>query len=601
MDVHGWLAVATLVVAATLFVTKWLPLGVTALAIPVVLVVTGVIHDPRDALVGFGNHAVIAIGSVFVVGGALQESGVASLLGRGLYRLVGRSETGLVVLIMLATGALSAFMNNAAAVALLLPAAVSLSRRAMIPPSRVLMPLGFAAVLGGTVTVIGTAPNLLIADYLEANVGHPIGVFEFALVGVPILLTGILYMVTIGRRLLPYRSEEDRLREALVPEEVAQSYGISQNLFQMRVVPASGIAGKSLREAAIRTRYGLSVVMVVRPGKMGTQRYLEPSLDLVFEPEDRLYMEGEDVAAWNLAEAETLQFGLAGPQAIERMLGRGMTIAEVTIPPRSNVVGRSLREMGMRKRLKLNVLSLWRRGRPVRENAGGVPIEVGDAFLISGPVQRVLDLKKNPDFIVLTDQSTVEDVGRAPLAAALMLVAVLPPIFGWVPLSISALAAALAMVATGCISFDGLRRAVDFKVLALIVGTIPLGAALQEQHVADAAATGILHLSAPLGAAAVLTALFLLAALMAMLSTNAAAAVIVAPVAGQAALAAQISPNVALLAVGYGCSCAFMLPFAQCNLLVMGPGAYRARDFLWVGLGLSVVMAVTTVACLSFL
>jgi di/tricarboxylate transporter len=334
---------------------------------------------------------------------------------------------------------------------------------------------------------------------------------------------------------------------------------------------------------------------------MGPERYLEPSLDLVFEPEDRLFLEGEDVAAWSLAEGETLQFGLAGPHAIERMLGRGMTIAEITIPPRSTVVGKTLREIGMRKHLKLNVLSLWRRGHPVRENAGGIPIEVGDAFLVSGSVQRVLDLKKNPDFIVLTDQSAVEDVGRAPLAAALTLVAVLPPIFGWLPLAISALAAALAMVATGCISLDGVRRAIDWKVLALFVGTIPLGAALEERHVADAAAAGILHVTAPMGTAAVLTALFLLAAVMSMLSTNAAGAIIVAPVAGQAALAAGISPTVALFAVAYGCSCVFLLPFAQCNLLVMGPGAYRARDFFWVGLGLSVVMGVTVITCLTLL
>ena len=608
LGAEAWIAVATLVVAAALFLTKLLPIGVTALSIPVVLVATGVISHPSDALRGFGNHAVIAIGSIFVVGGALQESGVATLVARGLQRVAKRSELRLLVFVMLAAALLSAFINNAAAVALLLPAVVALSRRTLVQPGRLLMPLAYSAVLGGTVTMIGTAPNLIVANSLrefaetDAFAGvQLLGVFDFALVGLPIVAVGVVYMATVGRRLLPERAVEDRLRDARLPEEVASSYGLTQNLFQMRVVEGSGVAGKTIAEAAIRSRYGLSIVMVVRPGAMGTHRYLHPTTDLLLLPEDRLYLDGEDVAAWNFAETELLQFGLAGPQTIEEMLGRGVTLAEVTVPPRSGVVGKSLRELEFRKRFHLGVLSLWRRGSIARKEGGAIPLQEGDVFLVSGHAESVDALARHPDFTVLTDQSLVEDVGRAPLAICLLLVALVPPIVGWLPISISALAAALLMVVTGCITSQGLRRAVDWKVLALIVGTVPLGVALQEQGVAAAAADGILSAVQGFGTPAVLAALFLLAAVVAMLSTNAASAVVVTPVAAQAALAGGLDLRVALLAVAYGCSCAFILPFAQWNLLVMGPGGYKSGDYLKVGLGLSLVVAVTAVGCLSLL
>ena len=599
MDFHGWIAVATLGVTVALFLSKRLPLGVVALGIPVVLVATGTLGDPSEGLAGFGSNAVVAIGSIFVIGAGLQECGVATLMARGLQKLAGPSETWLIVLVMLGTAMMSAFMNNAAAVALLLPAVVTLARRSMMPVSLLLMPLAFGAVLGGTVTMIGTAANLLVADSAQTLAGEKMGVFDFALVGIPIVVTGILYMAFVGRRLLPKRHVEDRLREARLPEEVAASYGLLENLFQMRVVPQSKVCGMTVADASLRTRYGLSLVMVVRQGSMGAQRYLHPRADLVLEPEDRLYLEGEEVGAWACAEEEVLQFGLAGPTTIERMLGRGMSLSEVTVPPRSRAIGKTIRDLKFRRRYQGNVLSLWRRGKPVKRDAMQTPLEVGDAFLVSGSQTGIRSLARDPDFIVLTDQSAVEDLSRAPLAIALLLVAILPPIVGFVPISISALAAALLMVTTGCLSWAGAERAIDWKVLALIVGTIPLGAALDQHGASEAVAQAVVGIAPTLGTPGVIAALFVMAALAATLSTNAAAAVILAPVAIKTAAASSIEPWVAILAVAYGCSAAFVLPFAQWNLLVMTPGGYTAKDFLRVGIGQTLVMAATVIVVLS--
>ena len=372
LDYYGWMALGTLVAATVLFVTKWLPIPVTALSIPVVLYATGVLPEASDALRGFGNQAALAIAAVFVLGAGLRETGVATLIARGLQRVGGRSEARLVIALMLACGALSAFMSNAAVVAILLPVGVVLSRRSGVATSRLLMPLAFAAVLGGTVTLLGTAPNFLVQDYL-AHGGNPqtqdvhLSIFDFARVGLPILGTGVLFMALIGRRMLPISRTEDRLAAARLPEEVAQSFQVDETLFEMRVVEDSTIAGLTLAQADIRNRYGIDILMIYRPRSM-RKRWIEAGPDRELHPGDILFAQGEEISAWSFCESEMLQFGLAGESSVRRILSRGTTLAEVTLPPRSRAIGRSFREMQFRRRFGLNVIRIWRRGGTVSDS-----------------------------------------------------------------------------------------------------------------------------------------------------------------------------------------------------------------------------------------
>jgi di/tricarboxylate transporter len=599
LDAHGWMALAILVVAVLLFVTKWLPIPVTALSIPVVLYATGVLPDAEDALQGFGNQAALAIAAVFVLGAGLRETGVATLIARGLERVGGRSEVRLVIALMLACGALSAFMSNAAVVAILLPVGVVLSRRSGVATSRLLMPMAFAAVLGGTVTLLGTAPNFLVADFLaRTEPDVHLTIFDFARVGVPILVTGVLFMALVGRRMLPALDAEDRLGSAPLPEEVAQSFQVRETLFELLVAPDSTISGLTLTQADIRNRYGLDVLMIYRPRSM-RNRWIEPDPDRELHPGDILFAQGEEISAWAFCEAETLQFGLADETSVARILRRGTTLAEVTLPPRSRAIGRTFRDMQFRRRFGLNVIRIWRRGGAVPDSPRDVRLEIGDAFLVAGPAERVRRLGARPDFTVLTDLSESEDVRRAPLAIALLVAALYLSIVHRVPLALAAMGAALLMYATGSISTRVIQRAVDWKVIFLIVGTIPLGMALDRHHVAAIAASWITNAGAAYGPTGVYTILFFVAAAVATLTSNAAAAVIVAPVAARAAVAAGIDLKSALLVMCYGCSCAFLLPFAQCNILVMAPGGYRNRDYLRVGFWMSLVMAVTTIAMFS--
>lgn len=608
MDVHGWIALATLVYATTFLITRWLPIPITALSIPVILVSTGVIEDPKQALMGFGNNAVIAIGGIFVIGAALRESGVATIIARGLERIAGKNEVGILVLMMGATAGLAAFMNNTAVVAILLPVGVVLAQRSGIAASRLLLPLSFAAVLGGTISLIGTAPNFIVADYFNEKAASPenaatypgmIGVFDYAFVGIPITITGILFMVFIGRKMLPTISTADRIAAAQLPEHVASSYGVEEQLFTVKLVDGSPMVGRSIAESGIRNTYGLEIVMIRRPGALGPKWY-HPDPEFVFLAEDVLYVSGNDQSAWELCETEMLQFGLADPDALEELLGHGATLAEVTLTPHSPAIGRTFRRMDFRKRFGVNVLALFRRDEVLREGLAEIPLQLGDAFIATGTPRNVRALARHPDFVVLTDQSQVEDVTRAPLAFAIMLVALLPPVLWNFPLPISAMGAAILMILTRCISRSALRRCMDWSVLCLLAGTMPLGYALEKQGIAGQAADWLTAMSH--SPTILFAMLFLLAAVFSNLASNAAAAVIMAPVAAQVALTVPgIETKAALLAMAYGCSCNFIVPYSQCNLLVMAPGGYAAKDFIRVGLAASVVMAITTIAVLEFL
>lgn len=602
MDVHGWIALVTLLVATLLFITRWIPRSMTALAIPVVLFSTGVLDASEDALSGFGNHALIAIAAIMVIGGALQESGVATLMARGLVRVGGKSEVGLASLLMAASATLAAFMNNVAIVAILLPVGVALSRRSGVQPARLLIPLSFGAVLGGTITLIGTAPNFLVASYFNDGPlasDARIGVLDFAPIGIPITVVGLIVMILVGRHMLPRgHSESDEGRNGRSPEQAAEVYRLPDRLVEIRVIGASGISGKSIAEADVRGRYGVEVLLVRRPGAVGS-RWLAPHPDLVMEPEDRVFVNGTEESLWNLAETESVQLGLLEPRMLRSLLAKGITVGEAAVAPHSDELGRTLREIRFRNKYGLNVLGLWRRNAPMHANVADLPLELGDAILVAGDPRSMRNFRDQRDFVLLTDHSQDENVTRAPLAFVLLLVAVIPSLLFDFPLPISAIGAAILMVATGCIAKRSVIKSIDWPVLCLIAGTLPLGAALQKQGIASAVAGWCLDLHEVLGPAAVHAALLLVAALMSNLSSNAAAAAIMSPVAVEAAMLVNIDPRDALFAVAYGCSCNFVTPFAQCNMIVMGPGGYRARDFIGVGMVMAVAVAAVAITMLS--
>lgn len=600
MSIHQIVAIATLTVAVILFISELIPLWMTALAIPVVLAATGTLATPDQALLGFGNPAVLALAAIFVLGRGMQECGVASLMAQGLQRVGGRSETVLVLSIMLAVALLSAFMSNAATVAVFLPAVAVLARRAELHPSRLMMPLSFAAIVGGTTTVIGTTPNLILAEGLRVR-GEVVDMADFALVGVPVTLACIAYMAFVGRRWLPSRQGGERRRRGQVPDELAETYGLPAKLHRVRVADRSTCAGMSLRQAEMDGKYDLKVVLVRRPHGARMQR-LHPTAELVLQPADELYLEGTHEDAWRFCEECWVQYGMADTASMGEILEQGVSLAEVAIPPRSTAIGETLRSLKLRNEFSLSALAIWRRDEIIDADIADVPLQLGDALLVSGAGRDIRRLGRDPRFIALFEGVQDEDVRRAPLAIGLLLLALIPPLVGVLPLAVSALGAALLMRATRCVSMAGIRECMDFRILFLIAGTIPLGMALEQHDVASGAAHGLLQIEPLLGTTGVIAALFVISAILSTTSNNGAAAVILAPVALEVAGGSSLDVRTTVLAVAFGTSCAFMLPFAhQCNLMVMGSGGYHTRDFARVGLGMSLVMATATILMLQLL
>lgn len=601
MDLHAWIAIATLVVAMVLFITKLIPLEATALSIPVVLAVTGTVTPADAVLRGFGNSAVIALGAIFVLSAGLKESGVATLMGRLLERFGGKKEWSLILLIMITTCVLSAIMSNSATVAVFLPAVLVLSRRAKISPSRLMMPLGYAAILGGTLTLISTTPNIILGGELERLSGgeHTLGMFEFAIVGIPICVVGIAYMALIGTRLLGRGNAGDELKEEGFRDRMSRQYQINKSLLRCTVPSGSDLADKTVAEANLGKRYRLEVVQIRRTRGV-RELYLDAQADLTLKAGDELFVEGLDEDAKRLSGDYSIRIEGAGREETDRLLGRGINIAEITLSPHSDFIGRTLANIGFRSQFGLSILAISRRGEVIEKDLAEIPLELGDALITYGPIRSIRKLEDSHDLVLLDRQRSEEDVRRAPLALLLLAVALVPPVLGWYPLAVSALAAALLMVGTGCVSLRGAQKSVDWTILFLIIGTVPLGDALFQTGVAGKLAATLFPAGMGLGDFYVFGMLFVVSALLSTTSNNAAAAVILAPVAYAAAQTSGVEVGKAFLAVAYGASCAFVLPFAhQCNLMVMGPGGYRTKDFAKVGIGLSIVMAVTAVVFLS--
>ncbi len=601
MEFHAWIAIATLIVAMVLFISKLIPLEATALSIPVVLAVTGTISPAEAALRGFGNSAVIALGAIFVLSAGLKESGVATLMGRMLERFGGRKEWSLVPLIMLTTCVLGTFMSNAATVAVFLPAVMVLSRRANISPSRLMMPLGYAAILSGTLTLISSTPNLILGSELARISGgeRTLGMFEFTIVGIPICVVGILYMALIGTRLLGRRGTDDALKRESFRERMIKRYHPEKKLFRMTVPSGSDLAGRTIAQTSLGKRYGLEVMQIGR--KKGLRNlFLDVHLDLTIMAGDVLLARGDDEDAQKLAEEHSISAEIATKDEIEQLMGRGLNLAEVILSPHSDFIDRTLIDISFREVFGLSVVAIGRLGETIEKDLGATPLKLGDTLVVYGPIRKIRKLEESDDLIFLDRQRSEEDVRRAPIALLLLAVAVLPPVLGWYPLAVSALASALLMMATGCVSFRGAQQAIDLRILFLIIGTVPLGDALFQTGVAGKLAATLFPAGMELGKFYVFGVLFAVSALLSTTSNNAAAAVILSPVAYAAAESSGVDVGMAFLAVAYGASCAFVLPFAhQCNLMIMGPGGYQTKDFVKVGIGLSIVMAVTAVVLLA--
>ncbi len=624
MSIEAWLVLGILIVAVVFFVTEWLRVDVVALGVVVALMLTGSLST-AEALAGFSNTAVLTIAALFIVGGAVLQTGLAGMIGRRVLQVAGSGQLRLTLVLMIAVALMSSFMSDTGTVAVLLPAVVILARSAKIPSSKLLIPLAYGSLLGGATTLIGTPPNIIVSDLLRENGLEPFSFFSYTPMGVTLIVLGIGYMALLGRRLLPDRRVQVDTQSFKSPEELVDLYRLPDNLYRLRVRRASDLVGKTLAEAQLRKQFGVTVLDILRREEprpvlqlvWGRQRESErplpprvsisPQPDTVFELDDVLMVQGETeaitqmAARWNLGVRPARE-----DEDASVLLNEEVGVAEVLIPPRSSLVGKTLVDARFGSIYKLTVLGLSGPGSKGKLDMKSTPLRFGDILLVQGSWKQIAELKRQRrDFVVMGQpESMMGAPNRQKSAVALVIllgmVAVL--VADLLPIATASLLAALLMVLTGCLTMDDAYRAIDWKSIVLVAGMLPMSTALERVGLVDLAARGLVDTLGQIDALAVLAGLFLLTSLFTQVLSNTATTVVIAPIALAAANNLSITPHAFLMSVALAASMAFATPVASpVNTLVMGAGDYRFGDYIKVGVPLIFVTLIAAVLLLPLL
>jgi di/tricarboxylate transporter len=578
--------------ALTLIISNRLRPDLVALLVLIALALSGLLL-PEQALAGFSRPAVLTIVGLFVITAALERTGVVQWLADRLAHLSGSGELRMIAVFMGAGALLSLVMNNIAAGAVLLPAAVQVACRAQVRESRILMPLAFGTLVGGMATLFTTA-NIIISGSLQAQGQRGLTMLDFLAPGAAMIVAGRLYMLLVGRRLLPER--ESVGRALLVRRDLTQTYQLAERLWEVRVLPESPLAHQALAASVIGARLGATVAGIWR----GREAHIPPAPTDVIAPHDILLVLGREERVRQL-EAQGTTIGRYGYHR-NGSPDLSVHLTEVVIAPRSPAIGQTLKQLRFRTKFGLTTVALWREGRSYRTDVGDFPLQAGDALLMVGAPGRIRLLAAEPGYIVL-DQlldatgHTTRKAGWAVLITVLVLVLAA---LGVVSTAVAMLAGAAALVLTGCLSMEEAYRAIEWRVVVLIAGMLPIGTALVETGLAaqiGRAFTAGLASASPL---AMIAGLYLFTVLITQLVGGQVAALIVGPIAVSAALSLGVNPTAVGVAVAMACSAAFLTPIAHpVNVLMMAPGDYTFNDFLRVGLGMTITCFLTLLLVFS--
>ncbi|MFZ1756913.1 MAG: SLC13 family permease [Caldilineaceae bacterium] len=599
-------------VTILLFLSDRIRLDLVAMMALLALLLTGMITTD-EALAGFSDPIVLIIAGLFVVGGALYQTGVAGLMGRWLYRVAGGNVTRLMIFTILTITVLSGFMSSTGATAVLLPVVVMLARDARISPSKLLMPLAFGALAGGLLTLIGTPPNIVVSNVLRGAGYAPFGFFTFTPIGLLVLALLIGFMLLVGWRLLPDRQpngEDSYTSSAIVVDskEMAAAYGLKQSLFRLRVRRNSPLVGHSLAAIKLRNRYQVQVLEV--QSWPDNARHIQPPSPAhdgyTIRAHDVLHVQGRAVDVMYLAREASL-----GLRPTEEEPGRPVSaelgLAEVMPTPASQMLGQTLQELRFRSVYGVTALGIKRMGKPLSGDPASVKLEFGDTLLICGAWKDIANLQKERHNLVVIGQpkemaDALLDTAKAPLACTILLGMLGLMVFGVVPTVTAVLLASVALVLTGCLRPQEVYRTISWESLVLIAGMLPMSTALQKVGGVEFIADGLIAGVGGLGPLAVLAGVFLITSLFSQFISNTATTVLVAPIAVAAAAAMGVTPQAFLMAVAVAASSAFATPIASpVNTLVLAPGGYHFFDFVKIGVPLMLLMLALSVGVLPLL
>ncbi|MBS4035792.1 MAG: anion permease [Ignavibacterium sp.] len=770
------IVIVALSFALVFFISGKLRVDVTAMIVLCFLAITGLV-TPQEAVAAFGNPAIVTIWAMYILSASLVKTNIAVMIGNNVLKFSGKTETGLIIIIMSVSGFLSAFMNNIGVAALMLPVVMSISRITGHSPSRLLLPMAFGVLLGGTTTLL-TTMNILVSNTLMENNYTPFGLFDFTPVGIFILIGGIIFMAFIGRKLLPKRN---LVKESIGTEKnLEDQYELQERMNSLRVSPDSPLVLKSIAEINVGTVTGLTVVAILRNGKSilapdpsirlngndviiiegrldrlnefrgwqklqieknyssasdiiskeikyaevtvsesssiagktyydihfrkkfginvfaikdghrfkegnlasqvinsgdvllirgkekvlnnlssddfrdikiisekdlngkhnlqesrfvvkiaedsdlinktlsksrmgavfglhvigiirGEEKIVMPLPDEIIQKDDKLFIGCRDEDFNLLRGIQDLKIETESAAKIDAFESEQVGLIEVSLAPRSNAVGKTLRDIHFRSKYGMQVIAIWHEGRAIRTNLRDIELNFGDALLLMGKRENTNLLKADPDFIVLSQEADqVLNKKKAPYSGMIMLFFVLAVLFNWLPISIAALTSVVLMIITGCLKIEDAYKAIDWRAIFLIAGMMPLGIAIQKTGTAEIVSNLILSLHGSIGNWGIMILLYILITAAGVVIPTSALVVIMAPVFISISQQLGVSPYTVMMVLAVSSAASFISPVSHpANVLVMGPGGYRFSDYTKVGLPLTIVVMIIGLIMIS--
>jgi di/tricarboxylate transporter len=548
----------------------------------------GVLTVP-EALAGFADPSVHIIAGLFVVGAGIFQTGLADRLGRLLGAAADGSARKLLILIMLGTAGLSAFLSSTGTVAVMIPVVATLARRSKISPSQLMIPLAFATLLGGLLTLIATPPNVVVSNALAKAGYEPFGFFDFTGPGVCLLIVGLGFILVFGPKLLPARGAAERSSPFPSEQELWTRYGLGEWIYELQVQPGSPLCEKTIAESAIRTRFGVGIFAIAHAGERDSH-VERAQADHTLYALDHLTLRGAHEAVATFCEEMMLREVSRPPQ-----LPNGLVAAELLLPPGSSFVGKTVAETRLRTRFDVNVIAVYRSTTVVQTSVASTPLSVGDLLLVVGTAKALRTLRDGSDAILVTETEELRQpdfrTHRAPHALVILLAMLLVMALEVASPVLVVIAAALAMVLAGCVEAESVDKTLNWESILLIATVLPLATALTNTGAIELLVRSLVRVLDGGSPYVVLSGLFAFTVLVGLFITNTATAVLVAPVAISLSRELGLAPHALLMTVAIASSSAFLTPVSSpVNMLVMNAGAYRFGDFAKLGAPLLVVI-----------
>lgn len=594
----------TLLVAAIFFAFGKIRSDVVALIALMVLVCAGIL-DVQEALSGFSNPIVIMMAGLFVVGAAVFNSGLAKKMGANLSRLGGDNPTRLFIVVVLATGVIGGFVSNTGTVALMLPIVVSMAASSSVSPSRFLMPIAFASSIGGMLTLIGTPPNLVIAEVWEEYGGEPLTMFSFFPTGIICLIVGTGLLIPLSRWLT--KGNNTKKDSASEPTEqslnkLVEEYNLNHDFWRIDIPKSSPINGLTLGALSLRTNYGLDVLELRVNKGSGILRNIvqeAPTASSTIDASDTLFVRGSLKGARTFAEDYGLQLDTNPEETRRNLRFYDIGLAEIVPMPESSLLQKTISQLDFRNRFNVNVLGV-RRGRDfLTSDIKDISLRKNDVLLVQGRWDDIGKLGNNNSDLVVLGQpelqaSRVTLDYKAPLVGVIMLAMIGALVVDFIPSVVAVIIAALLMVLCGCFrSVADAYKSMNWESIVLIAAMMPMSLALEKTGADKAFSSTLISVFGSMGPHTLLAAIYLATSVMTLFISNTATAVLMAPIALQSALAYGVSPLPFLFAVSFGASLCFASPFSTPpNALVMTAGGYSFGDYFKVGGTLQLVMAI---------